>query len=149
MWRGLMAIVAGVLSGFGLGMSGAANPVVINNFIDLLSPDFDITLLVVFASAVVSATVVYQLTLRLRTRPVLETRFFLPTRKDLDGNLIGGAVIFGVGWSLSGFCVGPALSVLVPGWPFALPYLAAIVAGVVIRDRLVRGMRNRRALAEG
>jgi uncharacterized membrane protein YedE/YeeE len=45
-----------------------------------------------------------------RERPLLDTRFRLPTRRDIDGRLIGGAALFGIGWGLAGFCPGPALT---------------------------------------
>jgi uncharacterized membrane protein YedE/YeeE len=130
MGKALVALIGGLLFGLGLGVSGVANPVVINNYLDLAGPNLDWTLLILFVSAVVFTTMAYQGVLRWRSRPLFDTRFHLPDKTRIDARLVGGAVIFGFGWSLSGYCVGPALAVLVRGYATALPYLGGIALGV-------------------
>ncbi len=46
---------------------------------------------------------------RTRTKPAFDRAFHLPLRRDLDPPLVLGAILFGVGWGLAGFCPGPAL----------------------------------------
>jgi len=129
MGRSFAAILGGVMFGAGLGFSGIANPVVINNFLDLASPDLDFTLIILFCVALATTTMTYQFILRSRPEPVLDDCFHLPDRTDIDGELVGGAVLFGLGWSLSGLCVGPALAAGVGSYAIALPYLGAVAVG--------------------
>jgi len=136
MRRATAALVGGVLFGLGLGISGAANPVVINRFLDLTGAHRDFTLLIVFVVAVAMTTAIYQAVLRLRDRPAFDTAFHVPSRSDIDRRLVVGALIFGIGWSLSGYCVGPALASLV-AYKAALPYLGGTIAGMIFHDMVV------------
>ncbi len=47
----------------------------------------------------------------------------------IDARLVGGALLFGVGWGLSGFCPGPALVALGAGLPAALWFVPALLVG--------------------
>lgn len=71
-----------------------------------------------------------------RRRPLLATRFSLPTPARIDGRLLAGAVIFGVGWGLSGFCPGPALTALGAGTPAAWWFVPAMIGGALVHDRV-------------
>jgi len=64
-----------------------------------------------------------------RARPLLADFFALPTKSKLDGSLIAGAIIFGVGWGVAGFCPGPALAALVSGSPTVALFVVAMIAG--------------------
>lgn len=106
--RGLAALLAGLVFGIGLAMSDMTNPHKVINFLDLAG-HWDASLLLVL----VGATAVYALGFQLvqRTpRPVLEPRFRLPTSKRIDAPLLLGALVFGVGWGLAGFCPGPGIA---------------------------------------
>jgi len=48
----------------------------------------------------------------------------------IDARLIGGAVLFGIGWGLAGFCPGPALASLVSGSPRVLLFVASMIVGM-------------------
>ncbi|MDR5868485.1 DUF6691 family protein [Halomonas koreensis] len=122
-----MAYVAGLLFGLGLAVSGMTDPARVLGFLDLAGA-WDPTLMFVLGGAVVTNFVGYRLALR-RPNPLFAGAFQLPTRRDLDGRLIGGAALFGVGWGLSGYCPGPALASLAgPTAPLAA-MLAAMIAG--------------------
>ena len=134
----IIALTSGCLFGFGLGISGTANPVVINNFLNIAGEHLDFTLLILFIVAVTVGTAFYQLNIRLRKRPLFDEEFFLPTIKIVfDQRMIIGAVIFGIGWSISGYCVGPALASLVVNPESVLIYLVPVGVGVLIHDRLL------------
>jgi hypothetical protein len=69
-----------------------------------------------------------------RARPLLASAFRLPTAGEVDARLLGGAVLFGVGWGLAGLCPGPALTSLASSEPGALIFIAAMVFGTGMVD---------------
>jgi uncharacterized membrane protein YedE/YeeE len=73
-----------------------------------------------------------------RARPLWADAFALPTRKDIDARLVAGAVLFGIGWGLGGFCPGPALASLALGAPGAWVFTAAMAAGMLLHHGLTR-----------
>ncbi len=122
----LMGYIAGLVFGLGLAVSGMTDPARVLGFLDLFGA-WDPTLMFVLGGAVVTNFIGYRLVLR-RPNPVFGERFQLPTRTDLDGRLIGGAALFGIGWGLSGYCPGPAFASI---GGLTLPLLAMLVAMVV------------------
>jgi hypothetical protein len=73
---------------------------------------------------------------RQRGAPLLAAAFMLPDRTDLDAKLVAGAALFGVGWGLGGFCPGPALAGVFQGVPQVFVFVAAMLTGVWLHDRL-------------
>src|SRR5262249_22988465 len=108
--RVVINVLAGLIFGLGLLVSGMANPAKVQNFLDLAGT-FDPSLICVMLGAVVVTFLGYRIAFR-RLRPVLVGRFSLPTNKNIDGKVVFGAALFGVGWGLSGFCPGPAITSL-------------------------------------
>ena len=102
--------IAGLIFGLGLLISGMANPAKVQNFLDLAGT-FDPSWILVMFGAVLVTFIGYRFVLR-RPRPLLAERFLVPTLKDIDGRLVIGAGLFGIGWGLSGFCPGPAITSL-------------------------------------
>ena len=96
-----------------------------NSIIDLLG------LALVMGAAVTLTMLSYRLIFR-RERPLLGERFMVPTRRDIDPRLVGGAVLFGAGWGLTGLCPGPALSSLVVGDPGVYVFLGTMVVGMLL-----------------
>jgi uncharacterized membrane protein YedE/YeeE len=130
----LFALAAGAIFGLGLGVSGMTLPAKVKGFLDVTG-DWDPTLVMVMVGAIAVHFVLFRLILR-RRAPLFDARFHVPTRRDIDLRLLGGAALFGVGWGLSGQCPGPALTNLATGAPTALVFVAAMAAGMVIQ-RLV------------
>ena len=132
--KALAGYLAGLLFGLGLAVSGMTDPARVIGFLDVAGA-WDPTLIFVLGGAVITTFIGYRLAWR-RQAPVLDARFQLPTRRDLDGRLLGGAALFGIGWGLTGYCPGPAVASL-PGlsWPLAL-FLIAMVAGWWLARRL-------------
>jgi uncharacterized membrane protein YedE/YeeE len=89
---------------------------------------WDPSLLLVMLGALTAALPGFRVALR-RPSPLLGGRFVLPTSTAIDRRLIGGAVLFGVGWGLVGFCPGPAIASLVLGLRESLAFVAAMFAG--------------------
>jgi len=132
-----MRIALGLLSGlvFGLGLviSGMSNPAKVLNFLDLAGT-WDPSLAFVMGGASVTAFIGYRLVWR-RPAPALDARFDLPATTRIDRPLIAGAVLFGIGWGLGGFCPGPAWTALPLLAPGTLVFLPAMLAGLWIGAR--------------
>ena len=143
MARILWGALSGLVFGIGLLLSGMANPAKVLNFLDLAG-SWDPSLAFVMGGAVVVTFVGYRLTLG-RDAPVLSERFELPTARDIDPALVGGAALFGIGWGIGGFCPGPAWTALAFGAPGTLIFVPAMIAGLLIGFRLRASLQERAA----
>jgi len=132
----LLALAAGALFAVGLILSEMINPAKVINFLDLAG-DWDPTLAFVMGGGLLVTVPAYRLVLR-RAKPLFAERFHLPTRKDLDARLIGGAALFGVGWGLAGLCPGPALTALSTGLPEMAGFVLAMWLGMQAARLLFR-----------
>lgn len=130
------ALVAGVLFGTGLALSGMLDPVRVLDFLDLAGT-WDPTLAFVLGGAVAVSAVGYQIARR-QQHPAFADRFDIPTGTRIDVPLLAGAAIFGVGWGLSGFCPGPALASLSLGLPKSAGFVAAMLLGMALHSALTR-----------
>lgn len=138
------AAVSGILFGLGLGISGMTDPSKVIGFLDLFGA-WDPALAFVMGGAVVTYLVAFRLITR-RAHPVFAERFSLPTRRDVDVRLLGGAALFGIGWGLSGVCPGPAITSVPAGAPGILAFVVAMAGGMVLY-RAVDRIRSARAAA--
>ncbi len=134
-WGNILIIVAsGVLFGLGLSISEMVNPTRVLGFLNVLGP-WDPTLAFVMAGALTVAVPGFQYA-KLMHKPFLAVSFSVPTKKDLDGKLISGAVIFGVGWGLAGICPGPSLVALNTLQVNVVVFVVAMLAGIIAHDRI-------------
>ena len=122
------ALLAGLVFGIGLMLSGMANPAKVLGFLDL-SGQWDPSLALVMGGAVAVAAVVFALT-RKRKTTLLGADLKLPTARHIDQRLVIGSLVFGAGWGIAGFCPGPALVVLAMGEAKALVFVLAMLAGM-------------------
>ena len=129
--RMIVALVAGMLFGVGLAVSGMVNPAKVVGFLDVAGGEWDPTLIFVMGGALLVTVPAFRMILR-RPRPILAAEFALPTKSALDGRLLGGAALFGVGWGLSGFCPGPAVVAMVTGLVAVFAFVGAMVVGMAI-----------------
>ena len=133
--NGAAAFLAGLLFAIGLGVGGMTQPGKVLAFLDVAG-SWDPSLALVMAGAIgVHAPIAYWA--RGRSTPLFASRFQVPTRRDLDAPLFGGAVLFGIGWGLAGYCPGPALVALTSGSTGVLIFVAAMLAGMGL-ERLRR-----------
>ncbi len=130
MLKMLVSLFSGTLFGLGLTVSGMVDPAKVIGFLDVTG-DWDPTLAVVMGGALLVAVPALYLILK-RPGPVLEDEFDVPTKKELDGSLLGGAALFGVGWGLAGFCPGPAVTALASGLAPVFAFVAAMIAGMAL-----------------
>lgn len=121
-------LALGLLFGIGLVISGMSDPAKVLNFLDLAGT-WDASLAFVMGGAVAVAFLGYRLVLR-RDRPVVGTKFRIPTRTELEPRIFVGPAIFGFGWGLAGFCPGPALTALSLAAPGTLIFVPAMFAGM-------------------
>jgi uncharacterized protein len=131
-----VALLSGALFGYGLSLSGMVDPARVLGFLDIASGHWDPSLMFVLGGAVCVAFIAVAIQRRL-PKPVLDTQFHIPERTDIDARLVGGSVLFGIGWGLAGFCPGPALSALTTGLTPVLLFIAAMIAGMLLHDRVL------------
>lgn len=124
----LVNLALGLLFGAGLVVSGMADPAKVLNFLDLFGT-WDPSLAFVMGGAVLVAFVGYRLVFR-RDQPIVGGAFHLPTAKVIDGRILVGPAVFGIGWGIGGFCPGPALAALGPGASGTLVFVPAMMIGM-------------------
>jgi len=130
MMKFITSLLAGLVFGLGLIISGMANPAKVQNFLDVFGT-WDASLAFVMGGAIAITLPGYWLTLKRQT-PFFHHTFHLPTRTDFDKRLIAGAAIFGIGWGLGGFCPGPALTALPLGASGTLVFIPAMLGSMWI-----------------
>lgn len=108
MW---IPFLSGLLFGLGLAISNMVNPQRVLAFLDVFGT-WDPTLLFVMGGATLVTIPGFYFTLK-RDKPLFSGKFSRPAKTEIDRNLILGAVLFGLGWGLAGFCPGPAIAALV------------------------------------
>ena len=126
--RPLLGFLSGLLFGVGLIFAGMSDPAKVLNFLDVFG-NWDPSLAFVMGGTALTTFIGYRLVLR-REKPLLLSSFQIPTRQDVDRDLLAGAAIFGVGWGIGGFCPGPAWTALALGAPGTLVFLPAMLAGM-------------------
>ena len=120
--------VAGFVFAAGLGVGGMTQPSKVLAFLDLFGA-WDPSLAFVMLGAIVVHAPAVRWILR-RPAPLLAARFVLPIKKDVDGRLLAGAVIFGAGWGMAGYCPGPAITALGGGVGAAAIFVPAMIVGM-------------------
>ena len=134
--RALSFFLLGVLFAVGLCISGMTQPGKVLAFLDVFGV-WDPALMCVMGGAVAVNFVGYRLAMG-QPHPLLAARFDVPTRRDVDVQLVGGAALFGLGWGLAGFCPGPAIVALASGSSDVLVFVAAMLAAFLLKDYLIR-----------
>jgi hypothetical protein len=123
------AFLAGLVFGLGLLVSGMVSPAKVQGFLDVAGA-WDPSLAFVMAGAVALAAVAFAVAGK-RALALLGASMALPQASAIDRRLVLGAVVFGIGWGLAGFCPGPALVALGAGKLKALVFVAAMLAGML------------------
>ena len=141
----LAVFIAGLLFGSGVTVSGMVNPMKVLNFMDVAG-HWDPTLLFVMGAGLIVTFIGYRIVLA-RGRPLFASAFALPVAANIDGRLVAGAALFGLGWGLTGFCPGPAVASLVFGRAESVIFVAAMAIGMIAARRFMQrlstpGVRN-------
>lgn len=132
------AALSGLLFGSGLYVSQMVDPFKVLHFLDfgaIPSGGWDPSLAFVMGAALIVMFVAVRIG-RGRAAPLFDTSFHEPEYKKIDRRLIGGAVLFGIGWGMAGICPGPAISLIgfLPDnlWIFLVAMFAGSLAGSFI-----------------
>lgn len=126
----VLAAIAGAVFAVGLTVGGMTIPAKVIGFLDV-GGAWDPQLAFVMAGAIAVYASLLRI-IRRRAAPLLVDRFHWPTARAIDARLVGGAAIFGVGWGLSGYCPGPALTSLAGGGTSALVFVIAMIGGIAV-----------------
>lgn len=123
-----LVFLAGALFGAGLGLSGMTDPSRVVGFLDILG-DWDPTLAFVMCGALLVFAPGYLL---------LRRKCDLPgdSGDPISRRLIIGAILFGTGWGLGGFCPGPAIANLAALQVESLVFVPAMAIGMILVQRI-------------
>lgn len=124
----LFGLLSGFVFGSGLVISGMSNPAKVLNFLDVFGT-FDPSLIFVMGGAIIVVFLGYRIVLK-RKAPLFNEAFQIPTRKDIDKNLLIGSALFGIGWGIGGFCPGPAVTALSMGSEGILYFFPSLIVGL-------------------
>lgn len=129
-----MALLAGLLFGLGLILSGMTDPAKVLGFLDLAG-NWDPSLAFVMGGALLVGSLVFPFATK-RPKSILGDALRLPTATRIDRRLVLGGLTFGVGWGLAGYCPGPALASLAQGGTKPLLFFVAMLAGMALFELL-------------
>lgn len=127
----ISALIAGILFGIGLVISGMTDTHKVIGFLDIADWDYD--LLFVMVGAIAVSVIPYNIYQRFK-KPVFEKEFQIPTNNIITKKLIIGAILFGIGWGLYGLCPAPAVVALLYGNTTIYLFFAAMIAGFYLSD---------------
>jgi uncharacterized protein len=130
------SLLAGLVFGLGLVVSGMANPAKIQGFLDLAGR-WDPSLAFVMAGAIAVGVIAFAMANK-RTVSLIGAEMKLPAARHIDRRLVVGSALFGIGWGVAGFCPGPGLVALGMGEAKAVVFVAAMLAGMAVFGFLER-----------
>lgn len=128
--KNAIALLAGVIFAMGLGISGMTRPSIVRGFLDVFGA-WNPTLIGVMFGAIGVHGVTYFF-IKKRSAPLLDKQFFLPEKSTVDGRLMIGAMLFGLGWGWAGICPGPGIVALVSGDPRIFLFIFSMLAGMKV-----------------
>lgn len=141
----LASLLAGLVFGLGLIVSGMANPAKVLGFLDLAGA-WDPSLALVMAGAIAVGSIAFAAAGR-RTHSLIGAEMKLPSARHIDRRLVVGSTLFGIGWGLAGFCPGPALVAVGLGEVKALVFVAAMLVGMGVFEWLEHRKRAAASLS--
>ena len=127
----ISAFLIGSLFGLGIIIGGMGNPAKIMNFFDIAG-SFDPSLIFVMGGALATTFIGYRLVFAQRKRPLIGTAFQVPKKADIDAPLVIGAVLFGIGWGITGFCPGGSIPAMTLGEPSVWIFIGAMIFGITL-----------------
>ncbi|MGR5061378.1 DUF6691 family protein [Photobacterium sp. DNB22_13_2] len=133
----LVALLTGLLFGLGMMISGMVDPHRVLGFLDIAGA-WDPSLMFVMGGALAVFLPVYLLVIKKRSAPVCAETFEISNNKVIDKKLVGGAVLFGLGWGIAGICPGPAVTSTFGLNPSMLVFIVMMLIGMGAGAALVK-----------
>jgi uncharacterized membrane protein YedE/YeeE len=130
------SLLAGLVFGLGLIISGMTDPGKVLGFLDLAG-NWDPSLVCVMVGAIAVAAWPFARARR-RSLSLLNLPMKLPQGTRIDTRLVLGNAVFGVGWGLAGICPGPAVVLAGAGLGPAMIFALAMLAGMALFELLQR-----------
>lgn len=140
------SLLAGLVFGLGLIVSGMTNPAVVLGFLDLAGR-WNPSLGLVMVGGIAIGSIAFAAAKK-RTTSLLGQTMKLPTARQIDRRLIGGSILFGMGWGIAGFCPGPGLVAMGMGEVKALAFVVAMLVGMGFFELMERHVRLSRIAKE-
>lgn len=130
----VIALISGLLFGYGLALSGMLSPSKVVGFLDLTG-NWDPSLAFVMGGGLMVTVIAFKFMLK-QPHPIFGDKFHLPTSNDIDKRLIIGSGLFGLGWAIGGLCPGPAISSLAYASPKIAVFGVAMVIGILVARKI-------------
>ena len=130
------ALSSGLIFGLGMALSGMTNTARVQGFLDITG-QWDPTLAFVMGGGLIVTFIGYKFILK-KPAPIFAEAFSVPSRTDIDKALLTGAVLFGLGWGLVGYCPGPAVAGLSYGYSATLLFTGAMIIGLLLAKRVAK-----------
>ena len=127
--KNVLALISGLVFGFGLILSGMANPAKVIGFLDIAG-SWDPSLAFVMGGAIAIGFFAFKYA-ETRDTTLLGEELNLLRNNTIDKRLIGGSLVFGAGWGLGGFCPGPGLVSLGMGYSGGIIFALSMVVGML------------------
>jgi uncharacterized membrane protein YedE/YeeE len=135
MTKNKAALLSGILFGLGLTISQMNNPDKVLAFLDITG-NWDASLAFVMLGALLTLGALQHFIFK-REKPICDSEFYLPAKTNkIDKHLILGAIIFGFGWGLIGFCPGAVLAAFGDGKIEPFLFTLALGAGMMLFEEL-------------
>lgn len=128
--KNIISFTVGLIFALGLGISGMTKVQVVRGFLDVLG-DWNPSLIGVMVGAIIVHSFFFYF-IKKRKSPLLDSKFYLPTRKDLDGRLLMGSALFGLGWGWAGICPGPGIVAMTSGNLNIIIFVVSLLAGMIL-----------------
>jgi len=138
--KSLISFSVGLIFAIGLGLSGMTQVQTVKGFLDIFG-NWNPALLGVMLGAIGIHSIFYHL-MRKRSSPLLETKFHIPNRKDIDKKLLLGAALFGIGWGWGGICPGPGIVAALSGNFYVLTFIVSMISGMIFFKLIEKKLTN-------
>ena len=139
--KNIITLLAGLIFGLGLIISGMTNPAKVIGFLDIAGL-WDPSLVFVMLGGISIALIGFKL-VQNKSQTVFDDPIHLPGKTHISKELVIGSLLFGAGWALAGFCPGPALVALGAGYKEAFIFVIAMSVGIYIHDRVLKTCKGK------